>query len=110
MSRRWLWAFAILGLLNAALFLTGMWRDYDREWKRYQKTFFGLEGRKARTAREEAAVRGRRHELVQITVAGSNRMDRCTTCHMPKYELPGGHFKFTDHDIRIVRLNAPFPG
>ena len=82
MSRRWLWAFAILGLLNAALFLTAMWWDYDREWKRHQKTFFGLEGRKARTAREEAAVKGRRYELVQIAVAGTNRMDRCTTCHM----------------------------
>ena len=82
MSRRWLWAFAILGLLNAALFLTAMWRDYDREWKRYQKAFFALEGRKARTAREEAAVKGRRHELQQIAVAGTNRMDRCTTCHM----------------------------
>jgi hypothetical protein len=34
----------------------------------------------------------------------------CVTCHMPKYELPGGHFKFTDHDIRIVRSGAPYPG
>ncbi len=82
MSSRWLWAFAILGLVNAALFLTAMWRDYDREWKRHQKAFFTLEGRKARTAREEEAVRGRRYELVQIPVAGSSRMDRCITCHM----------------------------
>ena len=35
---------------------------------------------------------------------------RCTTCHMPKIELPGAHFKFSDHDIRIVRANEPFPG
>ncbi len=82
MSRRWLWAFAILGLMNGVLFLTAMWRDYDREWKRYQKGFFALEGRKARTAREEAAVKGRRYELAQIPVAGTNRMDRCITCHM----------------------------
>ena len=82
MTGRWLWAFALLGLLNAALFLTAMWQDYDREWKGYQKAFFAQEGRKARTAREEAAVRGRRYELVQIPVAGTNRMDRCTTCHM----------------------------
>jgi hypothetical protein len=27
----------------------------------------------------------------------------CVTCHMPKIELRGGHFKFTDHDIRVVR-------
>lgn len=40
MTGRWLWAFALLGLLNAALFLTAMWQDYDREWKGYQKAFF----------------------------------------------------------------------
>lgn len=34
---------------------------------------------------------------------------RCTSCHMPKYEAPGMHYAFTDHDIRIVRPNAPFP-
>lgn len=34
----------------------------------------------------------------------------CVTCHMPKYELPGDHFKFADHDIRIIRLNDRFPG
>jgi hypothetical protein len=33
----------------------------------------------------------------------------CTTCHMPKLELPGSHHKFTDHKIRIVRANAPYP-
>jgi Cytochrome c554 and c-prime len=26
----------------------------------------------------------------------------CVSCHMPKYEMPGMHFKFTDHFIRIV--------
>jgi hypothetical protein len=31
-------------------------------------------------------------------VAGSG----CSSCHMPKTELPGGHHQFTDHDIRIV--------
>jgi Cytochrome c554 and c-prime len=33
----------------------------------------------------------------------------CVSCHMPKVEIPGSHFKFTDHEIRIVRANAPFP-
>jgi hypothetical protein len=33
----------------------------------------------------------------------------CTSCHMPKIDLPGAHFKFTDHRIRIVREGAPFP-
>jgi hypothetical protein len=33
----------------------------------------------------------------------------CAGCHMPKYELPGAHFKFTDHRIRIVRTGEPYP-
>src|SRR5206468_12312765 len=34
---------------------------------------------------------------------------QCTTCHMPKLELPGAHDKFTDHWIRIVRPGQPVP-
>ena len=34
----------------------------------------------------------------------------CVTCHMPKYELPEMHTKFTDHRIRIIRKGEPFPG
>lgn len=33
----------------------------------------------------------------------------CTTCHMPKYEVPEMHAKFTDHFIRIVRPGEPYP-
>jgi hypothetical protein len=33
----------------------------------------------------------------------------CITCHMPKYELPGAHYKFTDHYIRVVRRGQPYP-
>jgi len=35
----------------------------------------------------------------------------CTSCHMPKTSLPGGggHFVFTDHDIRVTRPNEPYP-
>jgi hypothetical protein len=34
----------------------------------------------------------------------------CAGCHMPKYDFPDVHHKFTDHDIRVVRAGAPFPG
>ena len=34
---------------------------------------------------------------------------KCTTCHMPKIELPGGHVKFTDHWIRIVKPGEATP-
>jgi hypothetical protein len=28
---------------------------------------------------------------------------------MPKVELPGAHYKFTDHRIRIARPGDPYP-
>lgn len=33
----------------------------------------------------------------------------CVTCHMPRLELPGAHKKFTDHEIRVVKANEPYP-
>ena len=33
----------------------------------------------------------------------------CTTCHMPKIDLPGAHGRFTDHWIRIVKSGEPTP-
>jgi len=33
----------------------------------------------------------------------------CATCHMPKVELPGSHFKFTDHRIRVARPGEAVP-
>ena len=33
----------------------------------------------------------------------------CVTCHMPKFELPGAHLKFTDHRIRIAKPGDPYP-
>ena len=35
---------------------------------------------------------------------------KCVSCHMPKIELPGAHYKFSDHRIRIVKPNEPYPG
>jgi len=33
----------------------------------------------------------------------------CASCHMPKYEIPEMHTKFTDHMIRVVRKDGVFP-
>jgi hypothetical protein len=33
----------------------------------------------------------------------------CVSCHMPRVEVPGTHFKFTDHRIRTVKPGEPFP-
>ncbi len=37
-----------------------------------------------------------------------NRKD-CSSCHMPKYDLPGSRFRFTDHWIRTVRNTDAYP-
>jgi hypothetical protein len=34
---------------------------------------------------------------------------KCSTCHMPRVELPGGHAQFTDHQIRVVHPGDPYP-
>jgi len=33
----------------------------------------------------------------------------CVTCHMPKTEIPGLHFQFTDHRIRVARAGEKYP-
>jgi hypothetical protein len=33
----------------------------------------------------------------------------CASCHMPQYEVPDMHTKFTDHMIRIARKDGAFP-
>jgi hypothetical protein len=33
----------------------------------------------------------------------------CTDCHMPKYEIPGSHMIFSDHQIRIVHNKEDYP-
>jgi hypothetical protein len=33
----------------------------------------------------------------------------CVTCHMPKYDIPGMHYKFTDHWIRVAKAGEPYP-
>lgn len=33
--------------------------------------------------------------------------NNCASCHMRKIELPGGHHKFTDHDIRLPSTLYP---
>src|SRR5712672_435590 len=34
--------------------------------------------------------------------------DDCVTCHMPRYEVPDMHYKYTDHRIRIAKSGQPF--
>jgi hypothetical protein len=48
---------------------------------------------------------GGNHAAKSCPVAQTN----CVSCHMPKVRLPGGHETFTDHDIRAVNSEEPYP-
>lgn len=53
----------------------------------------------------QACHAGGKKEALACKVSQKN----CVSCHMPKLEMPGSHHKFTDHLIRVVRENAPYP-
>jgi hypothetical protein len=42
-------------------------------------------------------------------ICRAGKIQDCASCHMPLYEIPGSHFKFTDHQIRVVRPGEPYP-
>jgi Zn finger protein HypA/HybF involved in hydrogenase expression len=42
-------------------------------------------------------------------VCSNKQVSGCAGCHMPKYEIPGSHHLFSDHQIRIVRPNEKYP-
>lgn len=39
----------------------------------------------------------------------AGKTSNCASCHMPKTDLPGAHFLFTDHWIRVVRPGDRYP-
>jgi hypothetical protein len=39
----------------------------------------------------------------------AGQVNDCASCHMPKFEIPGSHHSFTDHQIRVVRPNETYP-
>jgi nitrate/TMAO reductase-like tetraheme cytochrome c subunit len=39
----------------------------------------------------------------------AGQQEKCSSCHMPTYEIPGSHHLFTDHQIRVVRKNETYP-
>jgi hypothetical protein len=39
----------------------------------------------------------------------ANKEQNCASCHMPEYEIPGSHFLFKDHQIRVVRPGEIYP-
>ena len=48
-------------------------------------------------------------KLKMSPVCKAGKIQNCASCHMPDYEIPGSHHKFSDHQIRIVRAGEPYP-
>ncbi len=55
------------------------------------------------SAGNESASSGSAHAACPKATAN------CVTCHMPKYNVPSMHAKFTDHFIRVVRGGESYP-
>jgi len=61
------------------------------------------------TGQKNIATAGKRPVLSSTGKSCPVASERCVSCHMPKVELPGAHFKFTDHRIRIARQGEAYP-
>jgi Cytochrome c3 len=55
------------------------------------------------------AVRGRVRRASQSAPACQTATANCVSCHMPKTELPGSHYAFTDHYIRVTHAGERYP-
>ena len=62
---------------------------------------------KCQTCHSPAGGRGVRTAKAPKTCPVASR--DCVSCHMPKVEIPGLHYQFTDHQIRIALKGAPYP-
>jgi hypothetical protein len=55
------------------------------------------------------AARGKSRVASQNAPACPTATENCVSCHMPKLALPGAHYAFTDHYIRISRPGEKYP-
>lgn len=49
------------------------------------------------------------HENLSESERNEFSLEACVTCHMPKHTIPGSHFEFSDHLIRIAGDSDEFP-
>jgi hypothetical protein len=66
-------------------------------------------GAEQSTGKQNNATAGKRPAVSSAGKSCPVASERCVRCHMPKVELPGAHFKFTDHRIRIARQGEAYP-
>lgn len=49
------------------------------------------------------------HKTLSESERNEFALEACVTCHMPKHTIPGSHFEFSDHLIRIAGDSDEFP-
>jgi mono/diheme cytochrome c family protein len=76
------WDFALLGIASLVLFGLTVWKDTNREWKKYQKKYYQMEYSQAMARGEKATLEPLKYQIKQIMVAGTDIVDRCPTCHL----------------------------
>jgi hypothetical protein len=74
--------FALFGVALLATLILAWWMDYDREWKKYQQSFFQMQLAKAETEQEKQAVREQAVDVKAYWLEEIDLVDRCITCHL----------------------------
>ncbi len=74
--------FAPVCLLTLALVLVAIWRDRDREWKQYQKTYYRLAASMSSDPARREQILETPLEIKQIQTKVGGRVDRCVSCHL----------------------------
>ncbi|MGR3179247.1 MAG: c-type cytochrome [Candidatus Anammoxibacter sp.] len=72
--------FAVSGFL-VFLTIAVIWKDYNREWKQYQRTFYKMQVDLAKTEEEKKEILNQKMGIKQI-ILKQNNADRCITCHL----------------------------
>jgi len=72
-------------------------------------TCHATRGAEQATGQKDIAKASKRADVSMAAKSCPVASERCVSCHMPKVELPGAHFKFTDHRIRIAREGEAYP-
>ena len=100
-------SFALSSLVLLIVLALWAWKDYNREWKTYQRTFYALENK---GSTDESEKKGKnRYEIKQIDLPELNRTDRCITCHLG-VEDPGMIKVKPPHKVHPDFSQHPFLG
>ncbi len=75
--------FTLLGLIVGGLVIAAFYKDQFREWKDWQQKYKQQELARATTPDQRLEASRLRVEVRQFVLNEPDRVDRCTTCHLP---------------------------